>query len=170
MMPRAELPDRLIASKAYSLFSELEIPVPSDLGSTYTAQGFDTWWNMWKSHLFRQGIWAALQAINPEYTLCDEEVKKHPNLCYFLCLWFSGCLILHHSCSLKMAQHHWILMESLSNTVLLPPSHFLGQALLHCQSWYWKPIHLHLQNVQGKQLLLMQRSQNMPGKFWLWRS
>jgi len=84
---------------------------------------------------------------------------------------FSGSLILHHSCSLKMAQHHWIPMESsLSNTVLLPPSHFLGQSLLHCQRWYWKPIHLGLQNAQGKPLLLMQRSQNMPEKFWLWRS
>ena len=52
---RADLPDGLTSSRCYSMFDNLHISIPADLSFTSSSIGFDTWWNMWKTHVFRKG-------------------------------------------------------------------------------------------------------------------
>jgi hypothetical protein len=53
---RADLPDLITNQKCYSLFDDLHIPMPVDLSFTFSVNGFETWWSMWKDHIF----WKAL--------------------------------------------------------------------------------------------------------------
>jgi len=48
------------------------------LSFTSSSIGFDTWWNMWKTHVFRKALGPRLQQIDPEYVTLGEEV---PNFC-----------------------------------------------------------------------------------------
>jgi len=68
-----------VASKAYTIFSELKLHVPEDLEFANTADGFSIWWDFWKSHLFQQAITSALSSIDPNYQATPEEVMSfHP--------------------------------------------------------------------------------------------
>ena len=60
------------------MFDNLHIPIPADLSFTSSSIGFDTWWNMWKTHVFRKALGPRLQQIDLEYVIPKEEV---PNLC-----------------------------------------------------------------------------------------
>ena len=42
---RADIADSLVATKAYSIFSDLELNIPDTMEFVYTADGFNTWWN-----------------------------------------------------------------------------------------------------------------------------
>ena len=75
---RADLPDGLTSSRCYNMFDNLHIPIPADLSFTSSSIGFDTWWNMWKTHVFRKALGPRLQQIDPEYVILEEEVL---NLC-----------------------------------------------------------------------------------------
>ena len=79
ILSRADLVEPLVASKAYTIFSELKLHVPEDLEFANTADGFSIWWDFWKSHLFRQAITSALSSIDPNYQATPEEVMSfHP--------------------------------------------------------------------------------------------
>ena len=71
---RADLPDGLTSSRCYSTFDNLHISIPADLSFTSSSIGFDTWWNMWKTHVFRKALGPRLQQIDPEYVIPEEEV------------------------------------------------------------------------------------------------
>ena len=71
---RADLPDGLTSSRCYIMFDDLHIPIPADLSFTSSSIGFDTWWNMWKTHVFRKALGPQLQQIDPEYVIPEEEV------------------------------------------------------------------------------------------------
>jgi len=71
---RADLPDGLTSSICYSMFDNLHIPIPADLSFTSSSIGFDTWWNLWKTHAFRKALGHRLQQIDPEYAIPEEEV------------------------------------------------------------------------------------------------
>jgi len=60
------------------MFDNLHIPIPADLSFTSSSIGFDTWWNMWKTHVFRKALGPRLQQIDLEYVIPEEEVL---NLC-----------------------------------------------------------------------------------------
>jgi hypothetical protein len=45
---RANLPDLITSQKCYSLFDDFHIPIPVDLSFTFSINGFETWWSMWK--------------------------------------------------------------------------------------------------------------------------
>ena len=75
---RADLPDGLTSSRCYSMFDNLHIPIRADLSFTSSSIGFDIWWNMWKTHVFRKALSPRLQQIDPEYIILEEEVL---NLC-----------------------------------------------------------------------------------------
>ena len=75
---RADLPDGLTSSRCYSMFDNLHIPIPADLSFTSSSIGFNTWWEMWKTHIFRRALGPLLQQIDPEYVIPEEEVL---NLC-----------------------------------------------------------------------------------------
>ena len=62
------------------MFDDLHIPIPADLSFTPSSIGFDTWWGMWKTHVFRKALGPRLQQIDPEYVILEEEVL---NLCIF---------------------------------------------------------------------------------------
>ena len=66
---RADLPDGLTSSRCYSMFDNLHIPILADLSFTSSSIGFDTWWNTWKTHVFRKALGPRLQQIDPEYVL-----------------------------------------------------------------------------------------------------
>ena len=50
----------------------------ADLSFTSSSIGFNTWWEMWKTHIFRRALGPLLQQIDPEYVIPEEEVL---NLC-----------------------------------------------------------------------------------------
>jgi hypothetical protein len=58
---RADLPDLITSQKCYSLFDVLHIPIPVDLSFTFSINGFETWWSMWKDHIFRKALGLMLQ-------------------------------------------------------------------------------------------------------------
>src|SRR6185437_3491768 len=71
---RADLPDGLTSSRCYSMFDNLHIRIPADLSFTSSSIGFNTWWEMWKTHVFRIALGPLLQQIDPEYAIPEEEV------------------------------------------------------------------------------------------------
>jgi hypothetical protein len=64
---RADLPDILTSQRCYSLFVDLHIPIPVDLSFTSSAIGFENWWSIWKTHVFRKALGLMLQQIDAEY-------------------------------------------------------------------------------------------------------
>jgi hypothetical protein len=71
---RADLPDLVISQKCYSLFDDLHIPIPVDLSFTFLINGFETWWSMWKDHIFRKALGPMLHQIDAEYEASEGEV------------------------------------------------------------------------------------------------
>ena len=53
---RADITDSLVATKAYSIFSELKLNIPDTMEFVYTADGFNTWWDFWRPYLFQISI------------------------------------------------------------------------------------------------------------------
>jgi hypothetical protein len=53
---RADLLDLVTRQKCYSLFDDLHIPIPIDLSFTFSINGFENWWSMWKDHIFRKAL------------------------------------------------------------------------------------------------------------------
>ena len=56
------------------MFDDLHIPIPADLSFTFSSVGFGTWWEMWKTHIFRKALGPLLQQIDPKYMIPEEEV------------------------------------------------------------------------------------------------
>ena len=74
---RVDIAESLVATKAYSIFSNLELSVPNTMEFVYTTDGFNRWWNFWRPHLFHNAVASALLAINPEHETTPEEVISH---------------------------------------------------------------------------------------------
>ena len=72
---RADLPDQLSTGEAYRLFSDLTIDIRADLEFTYSARGFESWWQYWRRHIFRCGIGSMMRCIAPALTLPAEAVS-----------------------------------------------------------------------------------------------
>ena len=72
---RADLPDALLSGKCYRLFDELTIPIPPSLSLTFSSDGFDSWWSMWKVAIFRKALVPMLRQIDAEYNASGAEVK-----------------------------------------------------------------------------------------------
>jgi hypothetical protein len=60
---RADLPDILTNQRCYSLFADIHIPISVDSSFTSSAIGFENWWSMWKTHVFRKALGPMLQQI-----------------------------------------------------------------------------------------------------------
>jgi hypothetical protein len=71
---RADLPDLITSQKCYRLFNDLHIPIPIDLSFTFSINGFETWWSMWKDHIFQKALGLMLQQIDAEYEASEAEV------------------------------------------------------------------------------------------------
>jgi hypothetical protein len=71
---RADLPDIVTSQRCYILFTDLHIPIPVDLSFNFLAIGFENWWSMWKTHVFRKALGPMLQQIDTEYETLEEEV------------------------------------------------------------------------------------------------
>jgi hypothetical protein len=78
---RAELPDILTAQRCYTFFDALAIPIPHDLRFSFTTDGFETWWSMWKTHVFRRALGPLLRELDAEYDIPADQV---PSLKHFL--------------------------------------------------------------------------------------
>jgi hypothetical protein len=75
IVSRADLPDSLTSHRCYSMFTDLDIPIPVNISFTFSAIGFENWWSMWKTHVFRKALGPMLQQINAEYEAPEEEVS-----------------------------------------------------------------------------------------------
>jgi hypothetical protein len=78
---RAELPDILTGQRCYTFFDALAIPIPHNLCFTSTTDGFETWWSMWKTHVFRRALGPLLRELDAEYDIPADQV---PSLKHFL--------------------------------------------------------------------------------------
>jgi hypothetical protein len=115
-----ELPDYLTSQRCYSLLSDLHLSIPVDLSFTSSAIGFESWWSMWKTHVFRKALGPMLQQINAEYVDPEEEVL--PSVQYFFMTPLSPfpnsvCSL----CSRRMARSPKTMMTPLSCSHQLPP-------------------------------------------------
>jgi hypothetical protein len=72
---RVDLPDSLTSHRCYSMFTDLDIPIPVDISFTFSAIGFENWWSMWKTYVFQKALGPMLQQINAEYEAPEEEVS-----------------------------------------------------------------------------------------------
>jgi hypothetical protein len=71
---RTDLPDLITSQKCYNLFNDLHIPIPVDLSFTISINGFGTWWQIWKDHIFWKALGPMLQQIDAEYEASEGEV------------------------------------------------------------------------------------------------
>jgi hypothetical protein len=71
---RADLPDLITSQKCCSLFDDLHIPIPINLSFTFSINGFETWWSMWKDHIFQKALGPMLQQIDAKYEASEGEV------------------------------------------------------------------------------------------------
>jgi hypothetical protein len=58
---RVDLPDSLTSHRCYSMFTDFDIPIPVDISFTFSAIGFENWWSMWQTHIFRKALGPMLQ-------------------------------------------------------------------------------------------------------------
>ena len=56
------------------MFDELVLPISSDLKLTAAFEGFDAWWGLWLSHVFRCPMAPRLRQINADHEASDSEV------------------------------------------------------------------------------------------------
>jgi hypothetical protein len=129
---RADLPDVLTIQRWYSLFSDLLFPIPVDLTFTSSAIGFENWWSMWKTHVFRKALGPMLQQIHAEYEAPKEEVL--PLVQYFFLTSLnpssnSICFL----CSRKMVRSPGTMMAPPSHSHQLPPWSSSAKMHLPCQ-------------------------------------
>jgi hypothetical protein len=129
---RADLPDNLTSQRCYSLFSNLLLPIPVDLSFTSSAIGFENWWSMSKTHVFRKALGPMLQQIHAEYEAPEEEVL--PSVQYFFMTPFNPFSnFVSFLCSRKMVQSPRTMMAPLSSSYQLPPCSSSARMHLPCQ-------------------------------------
>jgi hypothetical protein len=73
---RADLPDIITAQRCYTFFDALAIPIPHDLRFSFTTDGFETWWSMWKTHVFRKALGPLLRELDAEYDIPADQVPS----------------------------------------------------------------------------------------------
>ncbi|KAK1698359.1 hypothetical protein QYE76_015056 [Lolium multiflorum] len=76
---RAELPDILTGQRCYTFFDALAIPIPHNLRFTFTTDGFETWWSMWKTHAFRRALGPLLRQLDAEYDVPADQTSTEEN-------------------------------------------------------------------------------------------
>jgi hypothetical protein len=120
---RADLPDALTSQRCYSLFTDLLLPIPIDLSFTSSAIGFENWWSLWKTHVFRKALGPMLQQIDAKYEAPEGEVL--PTVEYFLLTPLSPFSdSIHFLYSRKMVRSPGTMMASPSCFHQLPPWSF----------------------------------------------
>ncbi|KAK1644945.1 hypothetical protein QYE76_062750 [Lolium multiflorum] len=72
---RAELPDIITGQRCYTFFDALAIPIPRDLRFSFTTDGFETWWSMWKTHVFRRALGPLLRQLDAEYDIPADQAS-----------------------------------------------------------------------------------------------
>jgi hypothetical protein len=116
---RADLPDNLTSQRCYSLFSDLCLPIPVDFSFTSSAIGFETWWSMWKTHVFWKALGPMLQQIHAEYEAPEEEVL--PSVQYlFLTPFKPFSNSISFLCSRRMVRSPRTMMAPPSSSCQLP--------------------------------------------------
>src|SRR3954467_15983931 len=71
---RADLPDPLTSQRCYSFFDALTIPIPTDLTFASSTDGFEDWWSMWKTHVFRRALGPLLKQLDADYDIPVDQV------------------------------------------------------------------------------------------------
>ena len=71
---RSDLFNPTFSQRCYSYFDTLTIPIPANLCFTSSTDGFEAWWAMWKSHVFRQALGPLLKQLDAEYDIPAEQV------------------------------------------------------------------------------------------------
>jgi hypothetical protein len=121
---RADLLNALNSQRCYSLFTDLLLPIPVDLSFTSSAIRFESWWLLWKTHIFQKALGPMLQQIDAEYEAPEGEVV--PTVEYFLLTPLSPFSdSIHFLCSRKMVRIPRMMMAPPCSFHQLPPWSFL---------------------------------------------
>ena len=104
---RADLPDGLTSSRCYSMFDNLHIPISADLTFTSSSINFNTWWDMWKTHVFKKKSLRPSTAANWSW-ICNPQGRGTESVHFILSessIPFSWLILIHFVYSNKMVQH-----------------------------------------------------------------
>jgi hypothetical protein len=116
---RADSLDALTSQRCYSLFTDLLLPIPVDLSFTSSAIGFENWWSVWKTHVFRKALGPMLQQIDAEYEASEGEVL--PSAEYFFLTPLNSSNSICFLCSRRMIWSPGMMMAPSSHSHQLPP-------------------------------------------------
>ena len=71
---RADLTEAIVAGRCYNFFDALTIPISHDLAFTSSTHGFEQWWSMWNTHIFRRALGPMLKQIDDDYNIPADQV------------------------------------------------------------------------------------------------
>ncbi|KAK1683778.1 hypothetical protein QYE76_044626 [Lolium multiflorum] len=74
----AELPDILTGQRCYTFFDALALPIPHNLRFSFTTDGFETWWSMWKTHVFRRALGPLLKQLDAAHDISADQQQDGP--------------------------------------------------------------------------------------------
>ncbi|KAK1645770.1 hypothetical protein QYE76_063575 [Lolium multiflorum] len=74
--PLAELPDILTGQRCYTFFDALALPIPHNLRFSFTTDGFETWWSMWKTHVFRRALGPLLKQLDAAHDISADQINE----------------------------------------------------------------------------------------------
>ncbi|KAK1614132.1 hypothetical protein QYE76_019649 [Lolium multiflorum] len=72
---RAELPDLLTSHRCYTFFDALTLPIPHNLRFSSTTDGFEIWWSMWKTHVFRRALGPQLKQLDAAHEISADQIN-----------------------------------------------------------------------------------------------
>ena len=113
---RADLPDGLTSSRCHNVFDNLHISIPADLSFTPSSISFNTWWGIWKTHVFRKALCPLLQQVDLEYIIPEEEVLNLCTYSFWALYPFTWLILSHLAYSNKMVQNLWPVMGNHSTS------------------------------------------------------
>ncbi|KAK1670846.1 hypothetical protein QYE76_059005 [Lolium multiflorum] len=73
--PLAELPDLLTSHRCYTFFDALTLPIPHNLRFSSTTDGFETWWSMWKTHVFWRALGPQLKQLDAAHEISADQIN-----------------------------------------------------------------------------------------------
>ncbi|KAK1632885.1 hypothetical protein QYE76_007200 [Lolium multiflorum] len=65
-----------IVHRCYTFFDALALPIPHNLRFSSTTDGFETWWSMWKTHVFRRALGPQLKQLDAAHDISADQINE----------------------------------------------------------------------------------------------
>ncbi|KAK1693324.1 hypothetical protein QYE76_010021 [Lolium multiflorum] len=62
--------------RCYTFFDALALPIPHNLRFSSTTDGFETWWSMWKTHVFRRALGPQLKQLDAAHDISADQINE----------------------------------------------------------------------------------------------